>query len=68
MKEMSKYDLTGQENKFIFLSDLKLGIKFLLDGRKFEKGETRRTRVLCIEVISGKKFLITQLAKVALLE
>jgi hypothetical protein len=66
MKEMSKYDLTSQENKFIFLSDLKLGIKFLLAGREFEKGETRRTRVLCIEVISGKKFLITQLAKVEL--
>ena len=68
MKEMSKYDLTGQENKSIFLSDLKPGNKFLLAGREFEKGETRRTRVLCLEVKSGRKFLITQLAKVELPE
>jgi hypothetical protein len=68
MKEMSKYDLTSQKNKSIFLSDLKPGNKFLLAGREFEKGETRRTRVLCLEVKSGRKFLIAQLAKVELPE
>jgi len=39
MKEMSKYDLTSQKNKSIFLSDLKPGNKFLLAGREFEKGK-----------------------------
>jgi hypothetical protein len=65
MKEMSKYDLSddfalGQ----VFLSDLMAGREFLLSGRKFKKGETRRTRVLCEEVDSGKKFLVSRLAKV----
>lgn len=68
MKEMSKYDVPSQENKSIFLSDLKPGNKFVLAGREFEKGETRRTRVLCLEVKSGRKFLIAQLAKVELSE
>lgn len=65
MKEMSKYDLvstSGAED--IFLSDLMPGKQFLLSGRKFKKGETRRTRVLCEEVDSGRKYLVSRLAKV----
>ena len=64
MKEMSKYDEKSSNSDVIFLSDLKPGTRFLLSGREFEKGETRRTRVLCQEVNSGKKYLIAQLAKV----
>lgn len=65
MKEMSKYDLVHtSENEDIFLSDLMPGKQFLLSGRKFKKGETRRTRVLCEEVDSGKKYLVSRLAKV----
>ena len=66
MKEMSKYDSTNPDQKSLFLSDLKPGNKFFLAGREFEKGETRRTRVLCLEVASGRKFLIAQLARVQL--
>lgn len=68
MKEMSKYDIPNQEDKSVFLSDLMPGKKFVLAGREFEKGETRRTRVLCLEVKSGRKFLIAQMAKVQTLE
>ena len=64
MKEMSKYDLFAEINEEVFLSDLVPGKRFLLSGREFEKGETRRTRVICLEVKSGKKFLVAQLAKV----
>lgn len=64
MKEMSKYDQKTINLGHIFLSDLKQGCQFDLSGRIFEKGETRRTRVLCTEVSTGKKFLIAQLAKV----
>ncbi len=64
MKEISKYDVVNPDSKLIFLSDLKPGMRFLLLGRVFEKGETKRTRVLCEEVDSGRKFLIAQLAKV----
>ncbi|HSF52455.1 MAG TPA: SprT-like domain-containing protein [Algoriphagus sp.] len=65
MKEMSKYDLiTETKEEEIFLSDLMPGREFILSGRKFQKGETRRTRVLCEEVGSGKKYLVSRLAKV----
>ncbi|MDR7132064.1 hypothetical protein J2X69_004430 [Algoriphagus sp. 4150] len=68
MKEMSKYDDRSVNPEIIFLSDVKPGNRFLLSGREFEKGETRRTRVLCLEVNSGKKYLIAQLAKVKSLD
>jgi hypothetical protein len=65
MKEMSKYDLPNEfKSEQIFLSDLLPGKEFLLSGRKFKKGMTRRTRVLCEEVGSGKKYLVSRLAKV----
>ncbi len=64
MKEMSKYDLHTETKEEVFLSDLGSGKRFLLSGREFEKGETRRTRVICLEVKSGKRFLVAQLAKV----
>lgn len=65
MKEMSKYDLpTTQNSEQVFLSDLLPGKEFLLSGRKFKKGITRRTRILCEEVDSGRKFLVSRLAKV----
>ncbi len=63
-KEISKYDDKSTNQEIVFLSDIKPGIRFLLGGREFEKGETRRTRVLCQEVKTGKKYLIAQLAKV----
>lgn len=68
MKEISKYDDKSANQEITFLSDIKPGNRFLLSGREFEKGETRRTRVLCQEVTSGKKYLIAQLAKVKLIE
>lgn len=65
MKEMSKYDSKNESaTDDIFLSDLSPGKQFLLSGRIFKKGETRRTRVLCEEVHSGRKFLVSRLAKV----
>lgn len=64
MKEMSKYDEKNTNHEIVFLSDIRPGSRFMLSGREFEKGETRRTRILCQEVTSGKKYLIAQLAKV----
>jgi len=68
VKELSKYDEKSINQELIFLSDIKPGNRFLLSGRVFEKGETRRTRVLCHEVNSGKKYLIAQLAKIKLID
>ncbi|MFC3416946.1 SprT-like domain-containing protein [Algoriphagus hitonicola] len=67
-KELSKYDLNHHVSEEVFLADLKPGLQFELQGRKFKKKETRRTRVLCEEIPSGKKFLISQLAKIKPLE
>jgi hypothetical protein len=65
MKEMSKYDQPSDKSENeIFLSDLTPGRQFILSGRRFQKGETRRTRVLCEEVGSGRKYLVSRLAKV----
>ncbi len=65
MKEMSKYDaFSSDSGEEIFLSDLMPGRQFFLSGRKFQKGETRRTRVLCEEIDSGRKYLVSRLAKV----
>ncbi|WP_035468460.1 SprT-like domain-containing protein [Algoriphagus mannitolivorans] len=64
MKEMSKYDQSKRNTAAFFLSDLAPGSVFQVAGRKFKKGETRRTRVVCEEITTGKKYLISRLAKV----
>ncbi len=64
MREMLKYDHPNGNTGERFLSEVRPGSKFSLAGRIFEKGETRRTRVVCLELSSGKKFLIAQLARV----
>lgn len=64
MKEMSKYDLNVKNSAEKFLADLPSGQSFILQGRRFTKRETRRTRVMCEEVSTGKKFLVSKLAKV----
>ena len=68
MKEMSKYDTKPPEEAGFFLADLAPQSTFELAGRKFRKGETRRTRILCEELATGKKFLVSQLAKVIRLD
>ena len=64
MKEMSKYDEATQQKTTFFLADLATHTHFELAGRKFKKGETRRTRILCEELETGKKYLVSRLAKV----
>lgn len=68
MKEMSKYDAAQADDRLLFLSDLEPGANFQLAGRKFKKGETRRTRILCEKIETGKKFLVSRLAKVKRLD
>ena len=48
----------------LLLADLPIGEVFVLQGRKFKKESTRRTRVLCAEIASGRKFLISAHAEV----
>jgi hypothetical protein len=64
MKEMSKYDVRSPKEETLFLADLAPQTHFELAGRKFKKGQTRRTRVLCEELETGKKYLVSRLARV----
>nr|MBI1232429.1 transcription elongation protein SprT [Cytophagales bacterium] len=59
MKELRKYDPQDPEMQKTLLSDVKLGEKFELKNRVFQKLESRRTRALCLEVATGKKYLIS---------
>lgn len=59
MKELRKYDTQDPDRLKTLLSDVKLGEKFELKQRVFQKLESRRTRVLCMEVATGKRFLIS---------
>lgn len=42
----------------ILLSDIPIGSIFKLNNRWFKKGEIRRTRVLCVELKSKRKYLV----------
>jgi hypothetical protein len=62
-KAVKKYD--GQKTDGVsLLVDLIPGEVFELKGRAFKKEATRRTRVLCQEVTTGKKYLISAHAEV----
>ncbi|MTI20976.1 transcription elongation protein SprT [Fulvivirga sp. RKSG066] len=59
-KSLSAYDTEPK----LFLSDVKVGEQFVLGNRVFKKQTLRRTRYVCLEVSTGKKYLISKLAQV----
>ncbi|MEX2591811.1 MAG: SprT-like domain-containing protein [Anditalea sp.] len=66
VREVRKYDHQGTDKKVTYLSEIKPGSDFLLKGRQFKKEATRRTRILCLELDTGKKYLISGNAEVVL--
>jgi hypothetical protein len=62
MKELRKYN--KNENQLVLLSELPEGNVFSFQGRQFRKIEKRRTRVLCEEVATKKRYLISGIAEV----
>ncbi len=58
-----KYD-TGNDNPEFVLEDMSRGDFFMFNGRIFEKGEKRRTRSLCVEIRTGKRYLVSEMARV----
>ncbi len=62
-KAIKHYDVY-KEKDVSLLADISPGEVFELKGRKFQKELTRRTRVLCQEVNTGKKYLISAHAEV----
>ncbi len=65
-KELRKYSNVEGTEKAIYLGELKPGSQFELRGRIFQKIETKRTRVLCAELDSGRRYLIAVHAEVKL--
>lgn len=61
---LKKYDI---QDGSVFLKSILPGQKFEFNKRKFEKLELKRTRSVCKELKSGKKYLISELAQVKLL-
>jgi hypothetical protein len=51
----------------VFLKAIKNGQRFKFNERSFLKLEMKRTRAVCQEIESGKKYLISELAQVKLL-
>jgi len=60
---LNRYD---KDQSGILLSQLNVNDQFIFNKRLFNKIELRRTRVLCEEIKTGKKYLISQTAKVKL--
>ena len=64
-KILRKYDQDfDPDQSDTCLEDLTEGESFVLNGRRYTKLKIRRTRSLCIEEKSGRKYLISELAKV----
>ena len=61
---LKKYDL---ENDTIHLESLAKNTIFALNKKEFKKGDLRRSRYVCIEITSGKQFLVHALANVRLI-
>ena len=64
---LRKYDVQ-QNEKDLYLEDLNEGEIFNLNGRLYTKIKKRRTRSLCKDNITGRKYLISELAPVSKIE
>lgn len=51
-----KYDPNKADQ--ILLSHIAEGTPFYLNGKHFRKGKLQRTRVLCVEIKTGRKYLV----------
>jgi hypothetical protein len=49
----------------VYLADILLGETFEFNKRVFKKQELRRTRSLCIDMSTNKRYLIAEVAKVS---
>jgi predicted SprT family Zn-dependent metalloprotease len=62
-KLLREYDQHDQDGH-LYLEELSEGASFRLNGRVYTKIEKRRTRSLCRETMTGRKFLISEIAQV----
>lgn len=55
---LRKYDVNVDEDKIV-LMQLEKGIDFELNGKIFTKGDLRRTRFLCTDRHTGKRYVVS---------
>ena len=58
----------AERENLIFLSDIPIGGCFEIDGRRFEKLKNNRTRAVCKDLKNGKRYLVSKMAEVNLLD
>lgn len=58
---LRRYD---EQNGLVHLGEINLGTVFRLNKRVFKSESKRRTRIVCEEIKSGKKYLISKIALV----
>lgn len=66
-KALRSFDENSLENDLIHLSEVKNGCTFMFKKRTFLKEQKRRTRSLCHEIATGKKYLIPEIALVEMI-
>lgn len=64
LREVRKYDLIDGYKIITYLSEVSPGSAFSFKGRAFKKESTLRTRILCLELHTGRKYLISGNAEV----
>ena len=62
MRVLKNYDTKSTET--VFLESIPQHSEFILQGKKFVKGELRRKRYLCEDLASRKKYLVHALSEV----
>ena len=58
---LKKYD---HSNDTCLLQTLQVGNRFLFNGASYQYLQLKRTRVLCLQINSGKKYLISKISSV----
>ncbi len=65
LRALKKFDINTEK---VYLEQLPNHTCFVLNGKRFQRGELRRTRFLCTELITKKQYLVHRMAEVELLE
>lgn len=63
MQALQQHD---EPDNTVLLTTIEVGKVFYLKGKKFKKDSINRSRSICTEVISEKKYLVSNVAKVVL--
>lgn len=66
--EVEKAFIPYDEGSGIYLDELVVGEKFLFRGHQYQKLETRRTRVMCLNLKNQRKYTINKAALVEVSE